>query len=134
AGYLGYLFPDLGSAGTFGIAAATGLVNIALLYRGIRSIGKIALVLWIGTLVTAAGVLLTGASRFDPKIAFDFPSGAFQPSLAFFLGLGAATRIGVYDYLGYYDVCFIGDEVKNPGRTIPRSIMISIIAVALLYI
>ena len=47
--------------------------------------------------------------------------------------MGAASRIGVYDYLGYYDICYIGDEVKDPGRTIPRSIIISVIAVAIIY-
>src|SRR5207247_5999495 len=40
----------------------------------------------------------------------------------------------MYDYLGYYDICYIGDEVKDPGRTIPRSIIISVIAVAIIYL
>ena len=35
--------------------------------------------------------------------------------------------------LGYYDIWYIGDEVKDPGRTIPRSIIISVIAVAIIY-
>jgi amino acid transporter len=47
--------------------------------------------------------------------------------------MGAAARIGIYDYLGYYDVCYIGDEVRNPGRVIPKSILISLVAVALIY-
>src|SRR5207245_1338493 len=50
------------------------------------------------------------------------------------LGLGAASRIGVYDYLGYYDVCYIGDEVRDPGRVIPRSILISTVLVAVIYL
>src|ERR671919_227636 len=62
------------------------------------------------------------------------PIRAFDFSLGFFLGLGAAARIGIYDYLGYYDVCYIGDEVRDPGRVIPRSILISTVAVALIYI
>jgi amino acid transporter len=133
AGYAGYLTPDLGPGRTFAIAAAAGILNVALLYRGIRSIGRITTVLWIGTLFTAFAVIGTGVLRFDANTAFDFPKGAFTPSLGFFMGLGAATRVGVYDYLGYYDVCFIGDEVEDPGRTIPRSIMWSIVLVALLY-
>jgi len=40
----------------------------------------------------------------------------------------------VYDYLGYYDVCYIGDEVENPGRVIPRSILWSTVLVALIYV
>ena len=50
------------------------------------------------------------------------------------MGLGASARIGIYDYLGYYDVCYIGDEVRDPGRVIPRSILISTAAVALIYL
>jgi amino acid transporter len=111
-----------------------GLINIALLYRQITHIGRITVSLWIGTLLTTGAVILTGAMYFDPKIAFDFPPGAFSFSTGFLFGLGAASRVGVYDYLGYYDICYIGDEVKNPGRTIPRSVIISVIAVAAIYI
>jgi amino acid transporter len=79
-------------------------------------------------------VIVTGATRFNARVAFDFPPGAFNFSLGFLIGLGAAARIGIYDYLGYYDVCYIGDEVQNPGRVIPRSILISTAAVALIYL
>ncbi len=85
-------------------------------------------------IVTVGTVIVCGAFHFNPSIAFDFPPGAFQFSVGFLFGLGAASRVGVYDYLGYYDVCYIGDEVKNPGRVIPRSILISLVAVALIYI
>jgi amino acid transporter len=54
--------------------------------------------------------------------------------LGFFLGLGAASRIGIYDYLGYYDVCYIGDEVRDPARTIPRSILYCILATSVGYL
>jgi len=118
----------------FSVAIVIGLINIALLYRRITHIGKITVGLWVGALLTTGAVILTGSMHFDPKIAFDFPSGAFNFSTGFLFGLGAASRVGVYDYLGYYDICYIGDEVKNPGRTIPRSVIISVIAVALIYI
>src|SRR6185295_2971532 len=116
------------------VAASVGLVNIAILYRRITSIAAITVTLWIGTMIATVGVIASGLVHFDPKVAFDFPPGAFNFSLGFFFGLGAAARVGVYDYLGYYDVCYIGDEVKDPGRVIPRSIIISTIAVAVLYL
>src|SRR5215510_11825902 len=118
----------------YSVAIIIGLINIALLYRRITHIGKITISLWVGTLLTTGAVILTGAMHFDPKIAFDFPTGAFNFSTGFLFGLGAASRFGIYDYLGYYDICYIGDEVKNPGRTIPRSVIISVIAVAVIYI
>jgi amino acid transporter len=90
--------------------------------------------LWVGTLATTIAVIATGILHFDSRVAFDFPPGAFNFSLGFLIGLGAASRVGVYDYLGYYDICYIGDEVDNPGRVIPRSILMSTVAVALIYI
>jgi amino acid transporter len=131
--YVGYMWPGLSGRMHFAIAAAVGVLNIALLYRRIHSIAAITVTLWVGTLTTTAVVIATGAVHFDPKVAFDFPPGAFNFSLGFLFGLGAASRVAVYDYLGYYDVCYIGEEVKNPGVVIPRSILISTIAVALIY-
>ena len=121
ASYLRYIWPDLTATGTTLVAMGVGLVNIALLYRRIGAIGTLTVSLWIGTLITTFAVIATGAVHFDARVAFDFPDGAFDFSLGFLLGLGAAARVGIYDYLGYYDICYIGDEVRDPGRVIPRS-------------
>ena len=134
ANYLGYLWKGITARQTMLVVAVVGFANLALLYRRIKSIATITVTLWIGTIVTVIAVVATGVRHFDPKIAFAFPPGAFTFSLGFLLGLGAASRIGVYDYLGYYDVCYIGDEVENPGRVIPRSILISTLAVAAIYL
>ena len=131
--YLSYIWHGLSGRTLFLICAAVGVVNVALLYRQITSIAKITVSLWVGTLLTTAAVIATGLVRFDPAVAFDMPPNAFSFSLGFLVGLGAAARIGVYDYLGYYDVCYIGDEVRDPGRVIPRSILISTVAVAVIY-
>jgi amino acid transporter len=133
ARYTGYIWQGITGSQTLMVAAAVGVINIALLYRRITSIGKITISLWIGTLLTTLAVVVTGAFHFSAARAFDFPPGAFTFSLGFLFGLGAASRVGVYDYLGYYDICYIGDEVTNPGRTIPRSIIISVVAVAIIY-
>jgi amino acid transporter len=134
AKYVGYIWTGLTPTRLLAVAAAVGVVNIVLLYRRISSIGQITVALWVGTIVTTVAVVVSGFLRFDSRVAFDFPPGAFTFSLGFLFGLGAASRIGVYDYLGYYDVCYIGDEVKDPGRVIPRSIVISTAAVAAIYV
>ncbi|MGE5801008.1 MAG: APC family permease [Gemmatimonadota bacterium] len=134
AHYLGYIWKGITGPQRMLVITVIGLVNLALLYRRIKSIATITVTLWIGTIVTVIAVIATGAMHFDPTIAFDFPPGAFNFSIGFVMGLGAASRVGAYDYLGYYDVCYIGDEVENPGRVIPRSILISTIVVALIYV
>ena len=133
AAYASYIWKGMTRTDAIALIVAVGVVNIALLYRRINSIARITVSLWAGTLLTVLAVIVTGAMHFEPRVAFDFPPGAFNFSLGFFLGLGAAARIGIYDYLGYYDVCYIGDEVRDPGRVIPRSILISTAAVALIY-
>lgn len=40
----------------------------------------------------------------------------------------------MYSYLGYYNVCHIGAEIKDPEKNIPRSIMISITGIAIIYL
>jgi len=133
ADYAGYIWTGLTRTNSMILIAVIGIVNIALLYRRIDSIANITISLWIGTLVTVVAVIAAGALHFNPRVAFDFPPGAFNFSLGFFLGVGAASRIGIYDYLGYYNICYIGDEVRDPGRVIPRSILIGIAAVAVIY-
>jgi amino acid transporter len=134
AQYTSFIWKGMTHGQILALVTVVGIVNVVLLYRRIDSIAKITVSLWAGTLLTVLGVIGTGALHFDRRVAFDFPPGAFGFSLGFFMGLGQAARIGIYDYLGYYDVCYIGDEVKNPGRVIPRSILISAVAVAAIYI
>jgi amino acid transporter len=134
ANYARYVWPALTGWWAIAVASAVGLLNIALLYRRIGSIGTLTVSLWIGTLVTTLAVIVTGAMHFNPAIAFDVPAGAFRFSTGFLFGLGTAARVGIYDYLGYYSICYIGDEVREPGRVIPRSILISVVLVAIIYI
>lgn len=131
--YLGYIWTDMTGAETILVIVGVGLLNIVLLYRKITEVGKITVSLWIGTMLTVGAVIVTGLFNFDARLAFDFPPNAFNFSIGFFFGLGAAARVGIYDYLGYYDICYIGEEVRDPGYVIPRSVLLSVIGVALIY-
>ncbi len=132
--YFGFLLGDVSAGMMNAINVGLALLVFILLYRRIDSIGKITVWLWIGTMITVLGVIFSGALHFDPKIAFAFPPKAFNFEIGFLSGLGAATRIGIYDYLGYYDVCYIGEEVRDPGKVIPRSIVLSLLSVAVIYV
>jgi basic amino acid/polyamine antiporter, APA family len=119
--------------GTF-VAIATCALVVFLLYRRITAIGKLSELLWVGVALTVVWIIVAGLTHFSAARAFDFPPGAFRPSNAFFTGMGAAMLIATYDYWGYYNVCFLGSEIKDPGRTIPRALILSILAVAIIYI
>lgn len=110
-------------------AAAVCLLAMLLLYRDTPSVGKLSLSMWIVVMGTVLWIIIAGLLHFRAAVAFDFPPGAFRPSMPFFTGLGAATLLAMYDYGGYSNVCLFGGEVRNPGRTIPRSIVIAIVVV-----
>ncbi|MGA9042200.1 MAG: APC family permease [Terriglobales bacterium] len=126
-------FSWLVSGGTF---VAIGMVVLAalLLYRKITSIGWMSKLLWLGVMGTIGWIIFAGLTHFNASRAFSFPPGAFKLSNGFFLGLGSAMLIATYDYWGYYNVSFLGDEVKEPEKTIPRALLLSILLVACLYI
>lgn len=141
AQYAAYLWPSLNSAVpgiahlhyTSVLAASTCLLILALLYRNLSSVKRLAWVLWAGVLLTVGSVILAGVTHFHAS-HLTMPAGAFHLTPAFFQGLGAATLIATYDYWGYYTVCFLGGEVREPGRTIPRAVLFSIAIVAVLYL
>jgi APA family basic amino acid/polyamine antiporter len=121
---------------TRGTFLAMGAVAFAvfLLYRRITIIGRLASLLWVGVIGSAMWIILSGLLHFNARQAFTFPPGAWALSNDFFLGLGAALLIAVYDYWGYYNVCYLGAEVRDPARTIPRAILLSIGGVAIIYL
>lgn len=134
AQYAGYLLPSLHHGGLVCIAAGLCLITTWLLYRDIRSIAYVSI--GIGVLVIAATlwIIAAGITHFHPGMAFSFPPGAFHLNHSFFLGLGSATLIALYDYGGYYNVCLIGEEVSDPVKTVPRSVLCSIVLVAAIYL
>jgi APA family basic amino acid/polyamine antiporter len=140
--YAAYLFPSLESHGTRGAIAINGisglaiglvLLSVLLLMRGIRAVSKISWVLWAGVMATLAWVIVSGFTHVGTHQIFAFPPNAFAFDRHFFLGLGSALIFATYDYWGYYNVCFLGGEVKDPERTIPRSLLLSIVLVGIIY-
>jgi amino acid transporter len=131
AQYFSYIFPGLsttwleGSRHVFGtemsvalsgitlIAIATLVVNVFLLYRRIDWVSKIANAMWVVVMGTIAWVIFAGLTHFDAARAFSFPPNAWMLDHRFFLGLGSAMLVATYDYWGYYNVCFIGEEIER---------------------
>ncbi|MFO0921842.1 MAG: APC family permease [Pirellulales bacterium] len=140
-GYVQYAIPQLDeslkrwgiSNGSQFFAAAAVVAVTALLCQRIKNIGWLGIILCIGTLITVISVIVLGLTHFDASL-LSVPPQAFTWSPQFATGLGAAMAIAIYDYFGYFNVCHLGEEVRNPGKTIPRSILVSILVIAALYL
>lgn len=134
AQYTRYLDPDLSPLAIQFIAVGLCLAVTFALYRGIRTVGRLSFILMLVAVGTILWVIASGVFNIRSELLLDIPEGAFTWSGDFFLGLGGAALIGIYGYGGYNNVCFLGGEVRNPGRNIPFAVIASIAIVALLYI
>ena len=132
--YLHYLWPAVNEAGLTALAMAVCLINVVLLYRRITTIGAISIGLWILVAGTIVWIIVGGAEHIPSALRAQLDGGFPLTDTAFWKGVGAATLIAVYDYVGYNNVCLIGGELKRPERTIPYSIILSILLIAVLYI
>jgi len=149
--YATYLWPALGkgtvvhsvhvgaySAGfvvgpTTWVAIAAVVVAVVLLYRNLAKVKVLSVGLLVVVLGTIAWAVVTGLLHGHWAQVVAFTPGAFKLDRGFFLGLGSAMLIATYDYWGYYNVTFLGGEVKDAGRTIPRAVLLSIGIVFVLY-
>jgi len=134
ANYLHYLLPRLSPDGVHIVAAIFPLILVALLYRRIGALGNVSVVLVGGVILGCFWIIFSGLPLLSAKRLMDFPPGAFHLNWVFWAGLGHATLYALYDYFGYYNVCYLAEEIRDPGRVIPRAIMFSILAVGTLYV
>ncbi len=139
--YVKYVWPNLATTlnawqipgGTSSLAAACCLVVTWLLSRRIDVVGWLGIVFGIGTLITVLTIIVAGLLHFDAAL-LTFPTDAFEITPTWVRGLGAAMLIAIYDYFGYYNICHLGEEVRDPGRTIPRAVIGSVVLVAVVYL
>ena len=152
AQYAGFLVPGLNATGvvhalhvgpySFGVtvgwttwvAIAAMVLAVVLLYRRLAKVQWLAMAMLAVVLATIAWAMVTGLLHGHWAQVIAFPPDAWHLDGRFFSGLGAAMLIATYDYWGYYNVTFLGGEAKDPGRTIPRAVLLSIAIVAVLYL
>ncbi len=133
--YLGYLWPGMSGGQGDLVGLALVVVVTVLLWRRVESIARITTVMW-GVMITSVGaVILASYTHFSASRAFTWPAHAIQLTHGqFWIGFAAGLTIGIYDYLGYNTAAYLGAEVKNPGRVMPRAIIYSIIGIMGIYL
>ncbi|HWB62758.1 MAG TPA: amino acid permease [Chitinophagales bacterium] len=131
--YLTYLLP-LSTLGQKAVSGVLVMLVTAMLYRKITDIGKISLAFGSVVVVTIIWIIAGGFTHFNSAMAFALPQSGVHFDGAFFKSLGSAGTKAIYCYLGYYNVCHLGAEIKSPERNIPRSIFLSVAIIAVLYL
>jgi amino acid transporter len=143
SGFLGVFWPGLQASpipawpalhyANFAAAAACALVTL-LLYRNLSSITRLAWVLFAGVMAALLGVIVSGFAHAAAAGGWHMPAAPALSAAIAAGGLAQATLITTYDFWGYYNICFLGSEVRRPEKTIPRAILLSVLLVAAFYV
>ncbi|MFE1774598.1 APC family permease [Streptomyces sp. NPDC059008] len=133
--YLGYLWPGMsqGQGDLVGLVVTAGVV--ALLWRRVENVARLTVVLWTVMIASVTLVVVAAFTHFSPERAFGYPAHAVElTSGHFWVGFAAGLTIGIYDYLGYNTIAYMGAEIRQPGRTIPRAVITSILGIMAIYL
>ncbi|GEO08125.1 APC family permease [Segetibacter aerophilus] len=133
ASYFSYLVP-LTSIESKMLSGAVVILIVLLLYRKIDAIGKISIFLWAGVIVTLFWIIGAGIAYGNFTAPIRHINDGLTINYAFVSAIGFASVKSVYSYLGYYNVCHLGGEIKDPSKNIPRSMFLSIGGIAILYL
>ncbi len=132
AQYFSYLVP-LTDITSRVVSGSVVIAVITLLYRKVEDAGKISLFLWVGVILTLLWIIISGFANGNMATPIQHINQGLVLDKSFALAIGFASVKTVYSYLGYYNVCHLGGEIINPQKNIPKSMLISIIGIFLLY-
>ncbi|GAA1388296.1 APC family permease [Pseudonocardia kongjuensis] len=119
-----YAWPDQARP----VAAAAVVVFTAVNYLGVAKTAQVTRVLVVLTLAALAAVVtgtLTGPTASPAQLVNWFPNGP--------LGVLQAAGLLFFAFAGYARIATLGEEVKDPARTIPRAIPLALGIVVVVY-
>jgi amino acid transporter len=147
ASFLAVFWPGIDSAPIaalpalhFGNLSAAGVCLLVtwMLYRKLSIVTGMAWVLFVGVLAAIAGVIASGFAHASALGGWHMPAAPALSAVPGFSkamgGLAQGTLLATYCYWGYYNITFLGSEVKRPQKTIPRAILLSVLFVASFYV
>jgi APA family basic amino acid/polyamine antiporter len=132
--YIGDIIPALGAHPTV-TGFATFAVLAAVQWGGVRWGGRVQEVTSIlkaaalSCLVIAAFALPHAAAAPAP-----LPAPAVPHGIPLLLAFGIAMQGVIFSYDSYYAVVYCGEELRDPGRAIPRSIFRGLLLIIAIYL
>ena len=133
AKYFSYLVP-LNTVTSKIVSGSVVVLIVLLLYRKIETIGKISVMLWSGVIITMLWIIGGGIAHGNFLSPITHINDGISIDYAFVTAIGFASVKTVYSYLGYYNICHLGGEIKNPSKNIPRSMFFAIAGISVLYL
>ncbi len=110
-------------------AISIALVIIFLLvnYFGVKTFGRIQTAMFVLLMIGISAFIIVGISKVNiSNITYSMDSN--------FSDIAKASSLVFFSYLGFAAVANVGGEIKNPEKTLPKGILISMIMISAIYI
>jgi APA family basic amino acid/polyamine antiporter len=129
--YMGALFPPLA-----GHAMAVDFATLGVLgtvqWAGVRSSGRTQEITTV--LKTTALLALVAAAFLLPRQSPPAPPVTVPSGIPLILAFGMAMQGVIFTYESYYTVIYCGEEMRDPGREIPRSMFRGVLFIIAIYL
>ncbi len=123
-GFAGYLFPYVHAPET--VVAMMLIVVLSLVnFRGIQESVRVNIVLTLTEVLGLVMIVLLGIGYYGSVSYFDAPFGA--------RGIVSSAALVFFAFIGFEALVKIGEETRDPKRTIPRALMLSLVISTILY-
>jgi APA family basic amino acid/polyamine antiporter len=111
------------------IGVGAVILLIALNYRGVTKTAMLARILLACTVIALAAVVIgIAAAKPEPSQLIGWPTGTIY-------GVLQSAGLLFFAFAGYARIATMGEEVRDPARTIPRAITLALaIAVAIYFV
>jgi APA family basic amino acid/polyamine antiporter len=113
------------------VAALTAIVLMGIRRSNRANIVIVSVTVFALTFFVVAGTLSVFAKGSQPWLPFFRPSADSGSPMP---GLLEATALMFVAFTGYARIATLGEEMQDPARTIPRAIIATLVASAVLYI
>ncbi|PQZ93653.1 amino acid permease [Arthrobacter sp. MYb227] len=132
-GYFTHLvFAGLGLSVPWFVFTACGSALVGFL--GYRSAELSVKVLGVLMVLEFAILIIFNIAVVGTKGVAAFPIDSFAPNQAFSSTLGIALLFALTSFIGFESAAIYGEESKNPERTVPRAMYISVASISAFYV
>jgi len=102
-------------------------------YRSVRKGGGVQIILTIAKLSPLILLCILGVSLFNTEHLFTAPQNPVMTNKSMITLLVVGVAGTIWSYAGFTNVLYMAGEMKNPQKVIPRSLLISVGIVTLVY-
>ena len=129
AGYAGDMVPAPALALKLGAAVLLGLIA----FWGVQESVTVAATVTIAEVGVLIAICLFGL----PGLTLDGIGKAMQPATAdavIWAGVASGALLAFYAFIGFEDIVNVAEETRDPHRTLPRAIIVTLVVTSILYV